>query len=172
MTHPENIVDRYRAAHVLSERGSTEGERTAARNAVNLMAKKYPGIHAQAYPPAPQPPPPQTNQQNYYRTPDQSVPWYERFTGARQAASDAFSWASRVAAEMASLEYARNVADELTDFNTKVLTKERVQIAVKLPLRDLYYISQRFNDAQKAEFASRIAAMVEAEVLRVMEGTD
>ena len=45
-----------------------------------------------------------------------------------------------------------------------------MQVAVKLPLRDLYYIAQRFNDAQKQEFASRIAAMVEAEVLRLMEG--
>lgn len=164
MTHPANIVDRYRAAYTMSERGSTEGERTAARNAVAMMVKRYMGIHDQAFPPTPQAAPqagPSTQQ-------DGSVPWYERFAGFRNQAQEAFTWASRVAAEMASLEYARAAADELSEMQTKVITKERVQIAVKVPLRDLYYLGQRFSEAQKQEFAARISMQVEEEILRIM----
>lgn len=169
MNHPENIISRYKAVIALAQQGSTDGERAAANNAAEQMRSKFPGVHEQAFPPKrasgrasgsqPQPPPQ-----------PESVPWYERFTGGnfRQTAADAFDWAARVAAEMASLEYARKAAEELCELQTKMLARERVQIAVKVPLREMYYFSERFSEQQKAEFAARIAAAVEEEVLRLM----
>lgn len=166
MTHPERIVERYKHVIALAQRGATEGERTAAQNAAASMREKYPGLHAQAYPPTPA----QAGAGTPFQqgSPDNSVPWYERFAGFREQARDAFDWASRVAAEMASLEYARSAADELAEMQTKTLAKERVQIAVKLPLREVFYLGARFNEAQKQEFASRIAGLVEEEILRLM----
>ena len=167
MTHPEKIVERYKHVMALASQGATDGEKSAANNAAAAMRQKYPGIHAQAYPPSP--PPPQPGQPfNPGSGTDGSVPWYERFNGFREQAKEAFDWASRVAAEMASLEYARSAADELVEMQTKTLAKERVQIAIKLPLLEVFYLGARFNEAQKQEFASRIAALVEEEILRLM----
>ena len=169
MTHPEKIVERYKHVIALAQRGSTDGERTAAQNAAASMREKYPNIHAQAFPPShSSSPPPAGTPFTQGGTNDGSMPWYERFTGFREQAREAFDWASRVAAEMASLEYARSAADELVEMQTKTLAKERVQIAIKLPLREVFYLGARFNEAQKQEFASRIAGLVEAEILRLM----
>jgi hypothetical protein len=167
MNHPENIVSRYKAVIALAKGATTDGERAAAENAAAQMRARHAGIHEQAFPP---PPPAGAGGRSGQAHGPESVPWYERFTGGnfRQTASEAFDWAARVASEMASLEYARKAAEELTELQTKVLAKERVQIAVKVPLRELYYFSERFSDAQKAEFAARIAAAVEEEVLRLM----
>lgn len=179
MTHPENIVHRYVAVYNLWNGTTNPGEKANAHSAMLKMQEKFPGIHAQAFPPkaGPTPQPQGQGQQSAPRS-DGSVPWYERFAGGfagqqfRERAADAFDWAQRVAAEMASLEYARNAADELAEVQTKALQKERVQIAVKLPLRELYYLGSRFNDSQKQEFASRIATSVEEEILRLLSGGD
>jgi phenylpyruvate tautomerase PptA (4-oxalocrotonate tautomerase family) len=171
MNHPENIISRYKAVIALAERGTTDGEKAAANNAAEQMRAKFPGIHEQAFPPKhTRSAPPRGGGFNPSPPEPESVPWYERFAGGqfRKTASEAFDWAARVAAEMASLEYARKAAEELTELQTKMLAKERVQIAVKIPLREMYYFSERFSEQQKAEFAARIAAAVEDEVLRIM----
>ena len=166
MTHPDNIVEKYTRVHALAQSG-VGGEKENAARIVAQLRMKYPGIHEQAFPPAP---PPFTGGQQ--RGQDTSVPWYERFNRARDMAAEAVDWATRVAAEMASLEYARHVAAEVAEVQTKMLQRERVQVSVKLPLRELYYLGERLSPQQKDEFAATIAAVVEAEILRLMNGED
>ena len=168
MPYPENIVEKYTRVHALAMSG-IGGEKENAARIVAQLRMKYPGIHEQAFPPAPPPPPPTGGPQ---RGQDSSVPWYERFNRARDMAAEAVDWATRVAAEMASLEYARHVAVEVAEIQTKMLQRERVQVSVKLPLRELYYLGERLSPQQKDEFAATIAAAVEVEVLRLMNGED
>ena len=167
MPYPENIVEKYTRVHALAMSG-IGGEKENAARIVSQLRMKYPGIHEQAFPPAPPPPP---SGQGHER-PESSVPWYERFNRARDMAAEAVDWATRVAAEMASLEYARHVAAEVAEVQTKMLQRERVQVSVKLPLRELYYLGERLSPQQKDEFAATIAAVVEAEILRLMNGED
>jgi hypothetical protein len=70
-TIPENILRKYIGAKALAEKGSTEGERAAARNAMQTMEIKYPTVRIESelfeqmergegpsFDPEPPPPPP------------------------------------------------------------------------------------------------------------------
>lgn len=49
--HAPNTVERYRKVHALMEGATTDGERQAAQGVLSKLQARYPGIHAQAYPP-------------------------------------------------------------------------------------------------------------------------
>ena len=56
MPYDERIIERYKGVCALAEQGS-DGERETARNIRAKLEEKYPGIHAEAFPPSAAPPP-------------------------------------------------------------------------------------------------------------------
>jgi hypothetical protein len=171
--HPDKIVSRYRGVYAHASSGSGQ-EKVTAQKFVDDMRRQYPGIHEQAFPP--EPPEPDEAGANY---------WYDRgnfreqqqagpnpWENIRSAAQNAWDWAQRVASEMASVEYARKVADDLAEVQVKNLQTNKVQIAVKLPQRELFYLAERLNPQQKIEFAQHIATRVENEILALLMAED
>lgn len=171
--HPDKIVSRYRGVYAHASSGSGQ-EQVTAQKFVDDMRRQYPGIHEQAFPP--EPPEQDEPGANYWydrgnfreQSPPQANPW----ENIRSAAQNAWDWAQRVASEMASVEYARKVADDLAEVQVKNLQTNKVQIAVKLPQRELFYLAERLNPQQKIEFAQHIAARVENEILALLMGED
>lgn len=47
-TIPENIIRKYIGVKALADRGATDGERSAARNAMQVLESKYPTIRIEA----------------------------------------------------------------------------------------------------------------------------
>jgi hypothetical protein len=56
MPYDERVIERYKGVCALSEQGSA-GERQNAQDIRTKMEAKYPGIHAEAFPPQASPPP-------------------------------------------------------------------------------------------------------------------
>jgi hypothetical protein len=172
--HPDKIVSRYRGVYAHATNGSGQ-EQVTAKKFVDDMRRQYPGIHEQAFPPEPpeqdeEPEPTYWYDRGNYRQQQQAGanPW----DNIRSAAQNAWDWAQRVASEMASVEYARKVADDLAEVQVKNLQTNKVQIAVKIPQRELFYLSERLNPQQKIEFAQHIAAKVENEILALLMDED
>jgi hypothetical protein len=170
--HPDKIVSRYRGVYAHASNG-TGNEKATAQKFVDDMRRQYPGIHEQAFPPEP---PNEDEERSTY--------WYDKgnfrqqggaanpWDNIKSAAQNAWDWAQKVASEMASVEYARKVAEDLAEVQVKNLQTNKVQIAVKIPQRELFYLSERLNDQQKMEFAQHIAAKVEAEILALLYDGD
>jgi hypothetical protein len=170
-------MSRYKAIVAHAERG--EGNEKA--NAQRLRAKmeaQYPGIKEQAFPPPPRdeggfdpfrawrsrntPPPAQDEDDEAPRRGANKTRWTD-------FASEAFRWTSQVVEEMSSLGTARAYAESITELQAKMLQSGKYQIALKFPLRDLYAVAGSMNEAQRQEFARYVAAMVEAQVLAILE---
>lgn len=196
MPYDERVIERYKGVCALSEQGSP-GERESAQNIRRKLEEKYPGIHAQAFPP----PPPQEQGFNPFRNwrtrapepepePQAQGGWsgWDGAGGAggasgpgapgasgeprrrwQETAQDVLGWAARVAQEMSSLGTARAYAESITELQAKMLQSGKWQIAVKFPLRDLYAVAANMNEAQRQEFARYVAALVQAEVLAALE---
>jgi hypothetical protein len=177
MKYDESLLDRYKAIVAHAERG--EGNEKA--NAQRLRAKmeaQYPGIKEQAFPPPPRDeggfdpfrawrsrgaPKPEPEEEDEAPRRGANRPRWADF------ASEAFRWTSQVVEEMSSLGTARAYAESITELQAKMLQSGKYQIALKFPLRDLYAVAGSMNEAQRQEFARYVAAMVEAQVLAILE---
>ena len=168
--HPDKIVSRYKGVYAHATSGSGQ-EKVTAQRFLDEMRRQYPGIHEQAFPP----------EQSEPEEEDRSTYWYDRgnyrqqqggaanpWDNIRSAAQNAWEWAQKVASEMASVEYARKVAEDLAEVQVKNLQTNKVQIAVKIPQRELFYLAERLNEQQKIEFAQYLAAKVENEILALL----
>jgi hypothetical protein len=155
--YADQLIDRYRALYRISTE-STEGERTNAQGPLAKMRKDYPGIHEQAFPPAPPPPPP---------TPiiDPANIW-SRF---REGAASTLGWAARVAAEVAAAEEARGFAEDTVEITIKVLNSGRWQAAIRIQEHDLEFAARNMTPTQKIEFVQRITSTLEVELLQALE---
>lgn len=178
MKYDAGLIDRYKAIVAHAERG--EGNEKA--NAQRLRAKmeaQYPGIKEEAFPPPPrdeggfdpfkawrsrntQPPRDEDEEEAPRQRREQRARWSD-------FASEAFRWTSQVVEEMSSLGTARAYAESITELQAKLLQSGKYQIALKFPLRDLYSVAGSMNEAQRQEFARYVAAMVEAQVLALLE---
>jgi len=167
--YPDNILSRYRGVYAHATSG-TGNEKATAQKFVDDMRRQYPGIHEQAFPPEPveqeEPEPTYWYDRGNFRQQQQTGP--NPWDNIRSAAQNAWEWAQKVASEMASVEYARKVAEDLAEIQVKNLQTNKVQIAVKIPQRELFYLSERLNEQQKIEFAQYIAAKVENEILALL----
>jgi hypothetical protein len=73
-----------------------------------------------------------------------------------------------MAQEMSSLGTARAYVDNTVEVASKLLQSQKLQITVKMNLRDLYAVAGNMNEAQRAEFAKYVAEKVEAEMLAAL----
>lgn len=180
MKYDAGLIDRYKAIVAHAERG--EGNEKA--NAQRLRAKmeaQHPGIKEEAFPPPPRDeggfdpfrawrsrgaPAPEPEEEedtsSRRRRSEQRARWAD-------FASEAFRWTSQVVEEMSSLGTARAYAEGITEIQSKLLQSGKYQIALKFALKDLYAIAGSMNEAQRQEFARYVAAMVEAQVLALLE---
>lgn len=172
MYYAENLLDRFRHVDALASRG-VGGERDNAARILRDMETKYPGIRAQAYPRAPNndapnldaftaasgnfggathpPPPPPTSRG-------------ETWNRVRNVASDAFSWAARMAAEMAATKEVESVVARLVEVQSKNLTSGNFQIAVKFPGEEMAFHLSRMNEVQRALFVEQVTALFRQEL--------
>ena len=178
MTYDEGLIDRYKAVVAHAERGEGN-EKANAQRLREKMEAQYPGIREQAFPPSQKGFDPFAGWRSNKKRDDEDEdrPRRERkraggfgFDRDRWAsvANEAFGFAARMAEEMGSLGTARAYAESITEIQAKVLQSEKYQIAVKFPLRDLYEIAANMNELQRIEFARYVGAMVEAQVLAVL----
>lgn len=186
MTYDESLVDRYKAVVAHAERGEGN-EKANAQRLREKMEAQYPGIRNQAFPPKAEGFDPFRAWKSRKDTPSEEEEKPRgrkdrrggggfgnfRFDKDRWAsvANEAFGFAARMAEEMGSLGTARAYAESITEVQSKVLQSEKYQIAVKFVLRDLYEVSANMNELQRIEFARYVGAMVEAQVLALLNET-
>ena len=176
MQYSEQLLDRYEKVATLAKRGEG-GERTNAANNLERMEGKYPGISYQARLRTTQ------RQKSDHPTPGPYDASNGAFGGAGSRdsvwnkwagmAESAFAWATEVAGEVASLDYARRCANEFVEIQAKNLSSAKYQVSARLPLRDLYACAQHLTPAQKHAFAQFVGTRVAEAVLRsLMEEGD
>jgi len=167
MQYSEQLLDRYKKVASLAERGEA-GERTNAEKAQQRMEGKYPGISYQAKL--------RDTQAKSHPTPGPFEASNGAFGGAEaresmwnrwaDVAGSAFAWASEVAGEVASVEYARQCAKHFVQIQAKNLPSAKYQISARIPLRDLYGCAQDLTPAQKHAFAQYVGTQVAEALLR------
>lgn len=176
---PENILNRYRGATDRIRQGSTPNERSNASGIVYQMEQKYPGIRAQAYPPSPRQDVPgfdafTASDGNFGGTGEASkLDWRkilrqqaEKIAGdaLRYAASQEFERVTAAAAEAAKQQRGNGVsvgdiAERITEFQSKTLPSGKYQIAVKFDIDELTHWIDKMNDAQTAEFIEVVTGL-------------
>lgn len=177
---PENILNRYRGAKARVDQGTTPSERSTAAGIVYQMEEKYPGIRAQAYPP-----PPRQDVPGF----DAFTPSDGNFGGAggeaskldwrkilreqaekiagdaiRYAASRDFERVTAAAAEAARQQQGigvsiRDIAERITEIQSKTLPSGKYQIAMKFDVDDLTHWLDRMNPAQTTEFVEVVTGL-------------
>jgi hypothetical protein len=175
MPYEQRLIDRYRGVHALAEGGSP-GERDNARKIRDKMREQYPGIHEETFPPPPPPADEGFDPFRAWRTQGAAQdagggnPWDDLLGGRswRDVAAEGLGWAARMAQEMSSLGTARAYVDSTVEVAAKLLQSQKLQITVKMNLRDLYSVSANMNEAQRVEFAKYVAEKVEAEMLAAL----
>lgn len=145
----ERLLDKYEKLLVLEERGSTDGERSAARTARLKMEKKHPFlIDYFTKPPPPPPPRPSANQWQ-----EESSSW-----GWDRVANVAGSFFSQMKdyAEFAwGLSFARGMADRVT-IAVRRNASGSVTLNTRIEPREIGHLSQ-FTPEQRAAFAQAMA---------------
>jgi hypothetical protein len=154
--YPESLLTRFRAVDALAQQGAP-GERDNAQRIVERMERDHPNIRAFAYPPTPPPETTEWYESGRARTAD---PW-ERF---RSAASGAWSWASRVAQEVAAASYARDLADNMCELHIKYLPSGKWQLALRMESEEMQAAAVELTPFQKNEFIQHILANIETEL--------
>jgi hypothetical protein len=172
MQYTEQLLDRYSKVTRLAQ-GGLEGEKDNAIRQQTKMESKYPGINYQSQL--------RDRQQAEKQRPDlgPTDAAADTFGGAFQQdqrwkkwagmAGNAFSWAAHVAGEAASVRYAQQCAEAFTEVQGKNLASAKYQIAVKLPLKDLYNCAKYLNPMQKQVFAHWVGQQVAQMVLSALE---
>lgn len=176
---PENILNRYRGAKARVDQGTTPSERSTAAGIVYQMEEKYPGIRAQAYPPPPRQDVPgfdafTPSDGNFGGTGEASkLDWRkilrqqaEKIAGdaLRYAASQDFERVAAAAAAEAAKQRGGGVsigdiAERITEFQSKTLPSGKYQIAVKFDIDELTHWIDKMNDAQTAEFIEVVTGL-------------
>lgn len=168
MYYADNLLDRFRHVDSLASRG-VGGERENAVRILRDMETKYPGIRAQAYPRAPNNDAPNLDaftaaSGNFGGASAAPPPKAEPWSRLRNVASDAFSWAAKMAAEMAATKEVESVVARLVEVQSKNLTSGNFQIAVKFPGEEMAFHLSRMNEVQRALFVEQVTALFRQEL--------
>jgi hypothetical protein len=174
VAYEQRLIDRYKGVCALADGGSP-GERENARKIRDKMREQHPGIHEEAFPP----PPPQDagfdpfrawRTQGAAQDAGGGNPWDDLLGGRswRDVAAEGLGWAARMAQEMSSLGTARAYAENMVEVSSRMLQSQKLQVTVKMGLRDLYSVAGNMNEAQRVEFARHVAEKVEAEMLNAL----
>lgn len=162
--YPDSLLERYRAVDALAQRGAP-GERDNARRIVERMDRDHPNIRAWAFPPQPAPEPTEWYESNRARQAGGAA--WDRF---RDAASGAFSWASKLAQEVMAAEQARSLADEICEVQIKALPSGKWQMALRIDRDELLAAAENLTPFQKVEFVQHILGALEGELHEVLRG--
>jgi hypothetical protein len=188
-TIPENILKRYLGAKALAEKGATEGERVAARNAMSSLEAKHPTIRIEAAmfeqvqqgdgpsyheeprrppPPPPRAPAPTPTDPNFGPYTASSGNWGAaekkpvpgRWGSVMDAIGQAWDVAKEVTEGAVNAEAGRVYAEQSAAVDVLHTAAGNSRYAAVLTTQALNAAKYRFNDVQKQAFAKRIGEKV------------
>lgn len=179
----EDALRKARTLKMLVERGATEGERAAARNVLDMLVAKHPGIRAQLDAPAPseapppppwggawgaQPPPPPGARPSGFRPSGKAEAPKPAQGGFMGSVWDFLQGAAASVREGMTLrERIKDVTDVSTTVNTRTFT-----MRVVLPVRDLEDLLEEVGPEQDELVATILASLVREEFLSVLASMD
>ena len=176
MTYPEPIRRKYHAVCALA-RGGVGGEQQNALRFKRDLETKSPGIQFAPRPPHrkpdPVPDPPKPNG-NFGQHPTAEAPPEDEESDANrwsrwsQMAGEAFSWATRVAGEAASVEYGRRCAEHFVEVATRSLPSGKWQVTSKIEMDNLYACAEGLTYAQKVAFANYVGGRVAEAIMTAL----
>jgi hypothetical protein len=186
-TIPENILQRYLGVKALAEKGTTEGERNAARNVMRALEAKHPTIliESELYdqmqrgegPSVEEPPPPPratsgaTSDPNFgpytassgnwggsERKPQPGQPG--RWGNVMDLLGQAWDVAKEVTEGAVNAEAGRLYADQSVAIESSQTAAGNMRYVAAAPVQMLMAAKYRFNDVQKQAFAKRVGERV------------
>lgn len=177
----EEALRKARLLKTLTERGATDGERAAAKNVLDMLLAKYPGIRAQLEAPAgaetaspppwggawgAQPPPPPGARPGGFQPSGRAETAkpggfmgsvWDFLQGAAASVREGLTIRDRI----------RDVADVSTTLNTRTFT-----MRVVIPVRDLEDLLNEAGPEQDEIIATILASFVREEFLSVLASMD